>query len=261
MTSFVDTHAHLADHRLRSRLADVLATAHEAGVHRIIAIGTTAADSRMVVSLAHEHPEIGAAVGIHPNEAIAAGAEDWAGIEALAVAPGVIAIGETGLDRHWDQTPFAQQQAYFARHLELANRLGLPVIIHSRDCHRDIVEQLQALRRPIRGVAHSFTGTWEEAEELLSLGLHISFAGMLTFANKSLEPLRLAATRIPDDRILVETDSPYLSPAPHRGQSNEPARVVHTAARLAELRGVSLDDLARITTANADRLFARTRGD
>ena len=172
-----------------------------------------------------------------------------------ATALEVVAIGETGLDRHWDRTPFDVQQDYFSRHLDLAHRLDLPIVIHCRECHRDIVEQLTALNRPIKGILHSFTGNWAEAEELLALGLHISFAGMVTFANKALDPLRDAAARMPIERILVETDSPYLSPHPHRGKDNEPARVAFTAAKVAELRGISLERLAELTTANARRLF------
>ncbi len=253
----VDTHAHLADPRLLARLAEVLISARSAGVNRMIAVGTTALDSRSVVAIAREHPEVSAAVGIHPNEAVEATEADWMAILALAADPAVAAIGETGLDRHWDRTPFPLQQDFFGRHLDLAHDLGLPVIIHSRDCHRDIVAQLAGLGRPVVGVSHSFTGTWDEAQELLALGLHISFAGMLTFANKSLDPLREAAAQVPADRLLVETDSPYLSPAPHRGKPNEPARVIHTAARLAEVRGIPLRELADLTTGNARRLFQR----
>jgi len=255
----VDTHAHLADSRLASRLSEVLDSARSAGVNRVIAVATTALDSRVVVDLCREHPEVSAAVGIHPNDAFEATGEDWTTIETLATDLGVVAIGETGLDRHWDRTPFALQQNFFDRHLRLAHDLGLAVVIHSRDCHGDIVAQLRELGRPVRGVLHSFTGSWEEAEELLEVGLHISFAGMLTFANKSLDPLRQAASLVPADRLLVETDSPYLSPVPHRGKSNEPCRVVHTATKLAEIRGISLQELAEITTANANGLFRRGR--
>ena len=261
MTELVDTHAHLADSRLRARLDEVLASARSAGVGRMIAVATNALDSRVVVEIAREYPVVDATVGIHPNEAHAATLDDWMTVVELALDPAVVAIGETGLDRHWDQTPFSIQQDYFQRQLELSYRLGLPIIIHSRECHRDILAQLTALGRPVRGVAHSFTGTWDEAEELLALGLHISFAGMVTFANKSLDPVREAATRVPLDRLLVETDSPYLSPVPHRGKSNEPCRVIHTAAKVAELRGISQDDLAEATTANTRQLFQRLISD
>ena len=234
----------------------MLARARAAGVVQIVAIGTTAADSAAVVELARTHRGIFAAVGIHPNEAAEA---DRGGLGRRSSTwprqPGVVAIGETGLDRYWDRTPFPMQQEWFARHLELAHRLDLPVVIHCRDCPRDLIEQMAELGRPVRGVQHSFTGTWDDARAFLDLGLHLSFAGMLTYTNKGLDALRDVAARVPLDRILVETDSPYLSPHPFRGQTNEPARVAVTARRLAEIRGLPPEELARITTENARSLF------
>lgn len=252
----VDTHAHLDDRRLKGRLSEVLRAAREAGVVHVIAVATTARDSESVAAIAREYPGIFAAVGIHPNDAADAGPGDWERIRDLAGRPEVVAIGETGLDRHWNRTPFELQRESFGRHLGLAAEFDRPVIIHSRECHRDVVEQLARLGRPVRGVLHSFTGNWVEAEEILTLGLHVSFAGMLTFANKALDPLREAAARVPIDRLLVETDSPYLSPHPHRGKDNEPARVAVTAAKLAAIRGMSVQELSQLTTENARRLFA-----
>ncbi len=166
------------------------------------------------------------------------------------------AIGETGLDRYWDHTPFPQQQEWFDRHLALAAELGLPVVIHCRDCEADLIQQLEGLGRPVQGVLHSFTGTSEHAAAFLALGLHISFAGMVTFSNKSLDALRAAATTIPLDRILMETDSPYLSPQPVRGRPNQPAHLSWTTQSLAGTLGLTPGELATITTANARRLFA-----
>ncbi len=251
----IDTHAHLDDPRLAADLEGVLARAREAGVVQVVAIGTTAADSASVVELARTRRGVFAAVGVHPNEAAEAVASDWEAIVDLAGRPGVVAIGETGLDRHWDRTPFAVQQEWFDRHLELSHRLDRPVVIHARDCARELIDQLRALGRPVRGVQHSFTGTWDDARAFLDLGLHLSFAGMLTYTNKGLDALRDVAARVPVDRVLVETDSPYLSPHPFRGRTNEPARVAVTARRLAELRGMAHEDVARITTENARRLF------
>lgn len=251
----VDTHAHLADPRLHAQLEDVLARAATGGVGRVLAVGTTAIDSGTCVEMAGRFPVVSAAVGIHPNHLAESAPGDWGRVEELAGRPGVVAIGETGLDRHWDDTPFDRQQDGFDRHLALARRLDLPVVIHCRECEADIVAQLERFGPPIRGVLHSFTGDWDAAQAFLKLGLHLSFAGMLTFANKSLDALREAAARAPLARLLVETDSPYLSPHPFRGKPNEPARVVWTAARLADLRGISLDDLARTTSANAQSLF------
>ena len=252
----VDTHAHLDDRRLRPQIGDVLARARAEGVVQVVAIATTAEDSASIVGLAVAHRGVFAALGIHPNDAVEAGPEDWEKIVKLADHPRVAALGETGLDRHWDRTPMPVQRDFFSRHLDLAHSLDLPVVIHCREAEDDIVAQLRALDRPVKGVLHSFTGDWDRAKAFLDLGLHLSFAGMLTFANKALDPLRDAAARAPLDRILVETDSPYLTPHPFRGKLNEPARVVLTAARLAEVRGMDLDALAHATTANARRLFS-----
>jgi TatD DNase family protein len=251
----IDTHAHLDDTRLRSDWDGVLERARQAGVVQIVAIGTTAVDSAAVLKLTRAHRGIFAAVGIHPNNAAEALDGDWDRIVELADNPGVVALGETGLDRYWDRTPFPVQQEWFGRHLELAHRLDLPVVIHCRDCQRELIEQMKELGRPVRGVQHSFTGTWDDARAFLDLGLHLSFAGMLTYTNKSLDALRDVAARVPLDRILIETDSPYLSPHPFRGRTNEPARVALTAQRLAELRALSADEIARITTENARTLF------
>jgi TatD DNase family protein len=252
----VDTHAHLDDDRLRPNLPDVLSHARAAGVAQIVAIGTTAADSAEVLAIAGAHPGVFAAVGVQPNHVAEAVEGDWERVVELASRPRVVAIGETGLDRYWDHTPFDQQQEWFGRHLRLAHELDLPVVIHCRDCEADIVAQLAALKRPVRGVLHSFTGTIDHAREFLSLGLHISFAGMLTFSNKGLDSLRAVAATIPLDRLLVETDSPYLSPHPVRGRPNQPAHVAWTARKLAEIHGVEPEVIALAATANARRLFS-----
>lgn len=252
----VDTHAHLDDDRLRSNLAEVLQTSRAAGVAQIIAVATTAADSARVVGLAGDHPGVFATVGFQPNNVAEAVEGDWDRIVELARAPRVVALGETGLDRHWDFTPFDQQQDWFDRHLRLAWELDLPVVIHCREAEADVVDQLAALNRPIRGVLHSFTGSIADAERFLELGLSVSFAGMLTFNNKKLDALRAAAASIPLDRLLVETDSPYLSPHPLRGRPNQPAHIAWTALKLAEILGLTPGELATITTTNARRLFA-----
>jgi len=169
-----------------------------------------------------------------------------------------VALGETGLDLYWKDTPLTVQQDYFDRHIRLSQSTSLPFIVHLRETANEILAMLREARQrgPLGGVMHSFTGTAEQATEFLDLGMHISFAGMVTF--KKSDDLRAVAAKIPGDRILVETDSPYLSPEPFRGQrSNEPARVVHTAECLAQVRGVTLDELARQTTANARALFRR----
>jgi len=251
-----DTHAHLDDDQLSSDIAQVIARAAAVGVSQILAVGTCLASSRRCADLAAQHPGIVAAAGIHPNHSHQALSGDWEGIVRLAEERRIVALGETGLDRHWDFAPFELQQDYFARHLRLAQEHDLPVVIHERECQADILASLRAAvqRGPLRGIQHSFSGDEAYAEACLELGLSISFSGMVTF--KKSEELREVAARIPADRLLVETDSPYLSPHPHRGQRpNEPALVVHTAACVAEARGISLAELAKLTTANACRLF------
>jgi TatD DNase family protein len=253
--ALVDSHAHLQDPVFRDDLASVLKRAREAGVVRVVGIGVTAADSAEVVEIARLNSGVFASVGVHPNSAAEAARGDWERIVSMISLPKVVALGETGLDRYRDHTPFALQQEWFDRHLALAIERDLPVVIHCRECERDIIEQVTRLGQPVRGVLHSFTGTWDDAQAFLDLGLHLSFAGMVTFTNKKLDPLRDVAARVPLDRLLVETDSPYLSPHPFRGARNEPGRVAFTAARIAECRGMDLADLARATTANASRLF------
>jgi len=253
---FFDTHAHLDDRAFNADRADVIQRAMDAGVETIVAVGTTAASSQICVALASRFPSLVAAVGIQPNCAADAGPNDWDRIVRLSEQPGVVAVGETGLDRHWDFTPFDVQQDYFQRHLELAAQRRLPIVVHTRDCNEEILDMLRraSSRGPIQGVMHSFTGSPEMAAECLAMGLSISFAGMVTF--KKSASLRSCAATIPGDRILIETDSPYLSPHPVRGQKrNEPANVQHTAACLAEVRGVRIEQFAAQTRQNARRLF------
>jgi TatD DNase family protein len=257
----IDTHAHLQDDQLRGDLPGVLDRARAAGVVQVVAIGTTADDGAEVVAIAGAHPGVFAAVGVQPNYVAEAEQGDWERIVGLAARPRVVAVGETGLDRYWDHTPFEQQQDWFGRHLRLAHDLDLPVVIHCRDCEADILAQLAALGRPVRGVLHSFTGGIDEARAFVELGLHISFAGMLTYKSKKLDALREAAASVPLDRLLVETDSPYLSPHPLRGRPNQPAHVVWTTRTLAEVRGAPPDAIARAVTANARRLFRLSETD
>ena len=254
-----DTHTHLDQSEFDDNRAEVVERAQAAGVSQLIAVGCTADDSRKCVQLASEFEGVYAAVGIQPNYIAEAKPEDWAAIEQLATSPGVVAIGETGLDRHWDYTPFDQQQDYFDRHMRLAERLDLPFIVHMRDCEEDILQALREARKRgvLKGVMHSFTGDAEMAAECVDLGMHISFAGMLTF--KKSTALRDCAATIPDDRLLIETDCPYLSPEPVRSKRpNEPAFVRHTAECLAKLRGDSLEELAVLTTKNAQAFFGVT---
>jgi TatD DNase family protein len=251
----IDTHAHLDQEEFNDDRAAVIQRAHAAGVEAIVAIGVTGASSEAVVALAQEYPGVYAAVGIQPNYTAQVDAADWDRVLALVDRPKAVAIGETGLDRHWDYAPFDVQQDYFDRHLRLAQQRDLPFVVHTRESDADVLAMLREARSrgPLRGIMHSFTGTAETAAECISLGLHISFAGMVTF--KKSDALRAVAVTIPADRILVETDSPYLSPQPLRGKRNEPANIVHTATCLAEARGESPAQFAEQTTVNARALF------
>jgi len=257
---FFDTHAHLDQPEFDADRAEVVARARAAGVEQIITIGTSAATSAVCVRLAAEFDGVQAAVGIQPNYAAEAAPGDWDRVVKLLDEPGVVAIGETGLDRYWDFAPFDQQQDYFDRHLRLSQERGLPFVIHMRDCDDDILAMLREARQrsPLAGVMHSFTGSAAMADECVAMGLYVSFAGMVTY--KKSDELRRIAAAVPEDRILIETDSPYLSPEPVRKiKRNEPAHVVHTAARLAEERGTALEAFAAQTMANARRLFLERR--
>jgi TatD DNase family protein len=235
----------------------VLDRAAAAGVGRVLTIGIDLATSRAALALAARFPDrLAAVVGLQPNHVAEAGAGDFDEIARLAADPAAVAVGETGLDRYWDRAPFDLQEDYFVRHLGLARAVGKPVVIHCRDAGPDVVRVLRAefdRRGPVRGVMHSFAGDAETARACLGLGLHLSFAGMLTY--KTAADLREVAKAVPPDRLLVETDSPYLAPVPVRGRRNEPAFVAHTAACLAGLLGVPVEALAAATTRNARELF------
>jgi TatD DNase family protein len=251
----IDTHAHLDRQTYAADWPGVLERAKQAGVEQIVVVGTTAAGSAASLQLAREHARLFATVGIHPNHAAEALPEDWDQIAELAADSRCVGIGETGLDRYWDDTPWAVQEDYFDRHLRLSQKLDKAIVIHTRECLGEAIVMLREARQrgPLRGVMHSFTGDAISAAECIDLGLYISFAGMVTY--KKNEELRAAAASIPADRLLVETDSPYLAPQPVRGKQNEPAYLVHTAECLALVRKISMNELGELTTANARQLF------
>ena len=251
-----DTHCHLDDEQFEGNRDAVISRAHQGGVGVLLTVGVTADSSHRCVQLASQYDSVFAAVGIQPNYCGAATEGDWDRIARLSDSPRVVAIGETGLDRFWDYTPFEVQEDYFDRHLRLAQQRDLPFIVHMRDCEADVLEMLRAARSRgvLRGVMHAFTGSAETAAECLGLGLHISFAGMVTYP-KSIA-LRTVASAIPPDRILIETDAPYLSPHPKRNvRPNEPSLLVHTATCLAQCLGMPVDEFARQTTENARVAF------
>lgn len=253
--SLFDTHAHLNVSQFDDSVDEVVERAKQAGVTGIMVIGIDVATSRRACELAAAHPGyLFAAVGIQPNSAAEAQEGDFKIIEELSGMPGVRAIGETGLDCYWDDTPIEMQHEYFDWHLQLCRDTHLPMVIHMRESGQLIVEQLRRQASVPPGIMHSFTGDLDLAKQCLSMDLYISFAGMVTF--KKSDELREVAAIVPEDRLLVETDAPYLSPEPLRGKRpNEPARVEHTLRCLAEVRGVTAEELAEKTTENAKRVF------
>ncbi|MBI2890130.1 MAG: YchF/TatD family DNA exonuclease [Nitrospirae bacterium] len=253
-----DSHCHLAMLALGERAA-ALERAHAAGVGLLILPGTTLADSVEGIALARAGDGLFATVGIHPHEAKDASDNFETQLDQLAGEPKVRAIGEIGLDYHYDHSPRPVQHDVFTRQIAVARRLKLPIVVHIREAFPEAAEILRdASAQDAGGVIHSFTGSYEDARSFLDLGFDISFSGILTFPKAG--ELREVARKIPIERILVESDSPYLAPVPHRGKPNEPAFVRHTAEVLAGLKGLSAEDVARITTVNTRRAFRLGNG-
>lgn len=255
----IDTHSHLFDDRFRKDLPAVLERA-ATNLERVVCLGIDRESSQESVAIANKYPLVVAAVGIQPNHAAEAKPGDWEEIVRLAeTEPRVVAIGETGLDRYWDKTPFSLQEEHFDKHIALARRLGKAFVIHCREAEADVVRVLRrefAEHGPVRAVMHSFSGDLPTALACLEMGLFISFAGMVTYPTA--QNLRDVAKEVPLDRLLVETDCPYLAPQPVRGKRNEPAYVSHTAALLAQVKGVSVPEIEEHTTRNARKLFGLT---
>ncbi|MCU0722816.1 MAG: YchF/TatD family DNA exonuclease [Planctomycetes bacterium] len=249
---FVDSHAHLDFAEFDADRDAALARAAAAGVRFVLTVGTNLASSRKCLEIAAQSPGVSASVGMHPHDAAKLDAAALRDLEGLA-RKGAVAIGETGLDYFRNKTPRPAQQEAFRAQLALANRLGLPVIVHSREAWEDTARILREEPPAKGGVVHCFSAGREAAREALAMGLRVSFAGPLTFPNAA--ALRECAASVPLDRILIETDAPFLAPQGRRGQRNEPAAVVEVAAKQAELHGVTLADAARITAAAARELF------
>jgi len=253
----VDSHCHLDFPEFAAELPDVVARAKAAGVGVCISIGTRLSGFAAVAAVAARFPDIYCSVGVHPHEAEKEPLDDAAPLLALARNPKVVGIGETGLDYYYEHSPRAKQIANFRAHISAARALALPLIVHTRDAEDDTIGILREEmgQGTFTGLIHCFTGTERLADAALDLGLCISASGIATF--KKSDALRAVLARVPLDRLLVETDAPYLAPVPHRGKRNEPAFVAHTAAMLAELKGVPFEELARATTDNFFRLFTR----
>jgi TatD DNase family protein len=251
-----DTHAHLAEQSLSDDSDELIRLAEAAGLVGIVAVGIDSVSSRISLELAQRHPTVFASAGIHPNHCQRVEPSDWQQIIELARHPRVVAIGETGIDKYWDDCPVETQTTWFANHIQLSFETGKPLIVHQRKSEQEILEAFAQhhVDGKIHGIMHSFTGTWETAQRCLNYGMYLSFAGMITFKNAA--DLREIAQRIPDDRILIETDSPYLTPHPFRGkQPNKPSMVTYTAQCLAEIRGSTLRQFAEQTSENARRVF------
>lgn len=253
----IDSHAHLDFEDYRADLDAVIARARAAGVGRVVLIGLWRASNQFgnALELATAQPDYFAAtVGIHPHECAKVPEEDWRLMEQAAKDPRVVGVGETGLDFHYDLSPREVQEASFRRSIAAARAAGKPVVVHVREadeaCARVLAEEGVP---PSGGVIHCFTGDWSRAKAYLDLGLYLSVAGVVTF--KTADDLRDAVRQAPRDRLLIETDCPFLAPVPFRGKRNEPAHVAYTAAKVAELWGTSVEEVGEVTSANARRLF------
>lgn len=253
MAALIDTHCHIDLDQFEGDRDAVLERAEEAGVDQLILIAFGPERWESGARLQHRHNRIHLAIGVHPTEANMFSSEIEARIKEIALATRAVAIGETGLDYHWKAETADKQKDAFARQIALAKELGLPFVIHQRDAEADTLDVLRASSPPHRGVMHCFTGDADYMRQCLDLGLHIGFGGALTF--RKMKALQQAATEAPLDRVLLETDSPFMTPSPHRGERNEPAYVRFVAEKLASLRDMPLDFIAEITTRNAVELF------
>ena len=252
----IDSHCHIDSDQFEADRDGVIARAIAAGVTKMLAIGTGEGppDLDAAIRLADAYPCFLATVGVHPHNALRVEADTYPALRALAQHPKCVAIGEIGLDYHYDFSPRDVQREVFVRHLELAREVKLPIVIHTREAWTDTAAILREHWDPtLGGVFHCFSEGVEEAEEALAMNFHFGFGGVVTYPKA--ERLREAASFVPLNRILLETDAPYLAPVPYRGKRNEPAFVVETAKRLAALRGVTVGELDRLTTANFRRLF------
>ncbi len=250
---FFDSHAHLDDSQYDRDRREMLMRARDNGISYIVNVGYDIPSSRRSVTLARSYDFIFAAVGIHPHDAADAGKNGLEEIRLLAADTKVVAIGEMGLDYYRNLSPREVQQEVFRKQIRLAAELGKPIIVHDRDAHGDVMQILKEEAGTTGGVMHCFSGSMEMARECLKMGFYISIAGPVTFKNA--KKLKEIAADVPIDRLLIETDAPYLTPEPYRGKRNESAYVAYVGKTIAELRGIPVEELAQATTSNAKRLF------
>lgn len=258
-TILIDTHAHLDHERFKDDVDQVIERAKLAQVQSIITVGADLASSRQAVEFAKRSPDVIATVGVHPHDADSVSESVLNEIAILAQDEGVVAIGEIGLDYHYDFSPRDVQRRVFAIQISLARKLELPIVVHVREAYQDVMSILKSEHaEDVGGIIHCFSGDREVAKDCLDMGFYISVGGILTFANS--KELRRIIRGLPLDRILLETDSPYLTPVPYRGKRNEPAYVVHVAEALADLKGIAFDEVAETTTLNACKLLGLRKG-
>jgi TatD DNase family protein len=250
---FVDTHCHLDFPEFDPDRETVLARAREAGLTRILIPGVDLAACRRAILLAERHPEVYAAVGLHPNEAGALTPAAWTELRSLAKHPKVVGIGEIGIDLYWRKLSLTEQEAAFRSQLHLADEVGKPVIVHNRDAHAEVLAILREVRPAGGAVLHAFSGDRALADAALELGFYLGVDGPLTY--KKNEALRALFAAVPLERVLVETDAPYLTPQAWRGKRNEPAYVRQVVEKLAEIRGISIETAADVTTRSAASFF------
>ncbi|KNH17586.1 MULTISPECIES: TatD family hydrolase [Priestia] len=249
-----DTHVHLNAEQYEDDLQEVINRALEKGVQNMVVVGFDEPTIKKAIQIAETYDFIYASVGWHPVDAIDMTDEHLAWIEELAQHPKVVALGEMGLDYHWDKSPKEVQKDVFRRQIRLARKVNLPIIIHNRDATEDVVTILKEEHvEEVGGIMHCFTGSIEVAKQCMDMNMYISFGGPVTFKNAK-KPKEVA-TELPLDKLLIETDCPYLTPHPFRGKRNEPGYVSYVAEQIAELKGITYEELAEITTANAKKLF------
>jgi TatD DNase family protein len=252
----IDSHAHIQGKEYSGETEAVIKRAGEAGVDKIIVVGGAGdmASNTAAVALADSWANLYATVGMHPHDAKHVGEEELRQLKELAAHPKVIAVGETGLDYYYNHSPREIQRQVFAQFVRLAEEIELPLVVHERDAAQEAAELLlREGKGKVQGVIHCFTGDYDAARTYLDLGFYLSFTGIITFKNA--EPLRDVVRRVPLDTIFVETDSPYLTPVPHRGKRNEPAYVRFVAATVASVKGLNIEEVARVTTNNVRALF------
>ena len=252
----IDSHAHIQGNEYDGEVEAVIERARGAGVEKIIAVGGAGdmSSNTDAIALADSFPDIYATVGMHPHDAKDVGTEELSALSELTAHPKVVAVGETGLDYYYNHSPRDMQRRVFSQFIRIARQTGLPIVVHERDATKDAAELLRSEGAgELRGVIHCFTGNYEAACAYLDLGFYLSFTGIITFKNA--ESLRDVVRKVPLEHMLIETDSPFLTPVPHRGKRNEPAYVRFVAETVAIVRGISLEQVARITSANAQNLF------